>query len=164
MNVHEKERNKMLGLIPFMAKKNMERGGRRGNEMMSIFDMFNEPFFTDMQMPMMSGGGFKVDVKDNGGAYELIADLPNVKKENINLSYENGYLTVSAQTSSDVDEKDEAGKYIRRERHVGSMSRSFYIDNIDETKINAAFKDGTLTVELPKIAEEQPKSTKIEIK
>ena len=153
----------MLGLIPFMTKKNMERAN--SNPMTSLFDMFNEPFFTDMMTPMnMSMSSFKVDVKDNGNAYELIADLPNVKKENITLNYENNYLTVSANTSSNEDEKDDKGNYIRRERHVGSMSRSFYIDNIDETKISAEFKDGTLTVELPKIVEEPPKSTKIEIK
>ena len=146
-----------------MTKKNMDRANT--NPMASLFDMFNEPFFTDMMTPMnMNVSSFKVDVKDNGNAYELIADLPNVKKENITLNYENNYLTVSANTSSNEDEKDDKGNYIRRERHVGSMSRSFYIDNIDETKISAEFKDGTLTVELPKIVEEPPKSTKIEIK
>ncbi|MBR1859072.1 MAG: Hsp20/alpha crystallin family protein [Selenomonadaceae bacterium] len=152
----------MFGLVPF-ARRNMAKRGDDGFH--SLFDVFNEPFFNDFMTTASSmGSGFKVDVKDNGNAYELIADFPGMKKENINLSYENSYLTISAKTEDGTDEKDDNGNYIRRERHVGSMSRSFYIDNIDETKIDAEFKDGVLKVTLPKTVEEAPKPKQILIK
>ena len=152
----------MLGLVPFVSNKNLSKGNEGFR---SLFDMFNEPFFSEFMTPMSTNvSSFKVDVKDNGNSYELAADFPGLKKENIDLNYENNYLTISAKTEDGKDEKDDKGNYIRRERHVGSMSRSFYIENIDENKISAEFKDGVLKVDLPKIVKEAPKSTKIEIK
>lgn len=152
----------MLGLVPFVSNKNLSKGNEGFR---SLFDMFNEPFFSEFMAPMSTNvSSFKVDVKDNGDSYELVADFPGLKKENIDLNYENNYLTISAKTEDGKDEKDDKGNYIRRERHVGSMSRSFYIENIDENKIYAEFKDGVLKVDLPKIVKEAPKSTKIEIK
>ena len=152
----------MFGLVPFVSKKNIAKGN---DGFHSLFDMFNEPFFSDFMTPAsVNANSFKVDVKDNGNAYELIADFPGLKKENISLDYENNYLTISAKTEEGKEEQDDKGNYIRRERHVGSMSRSFYIDNIDEKKISAEFKEGILKVDLPKLTEETPKSTKIEIR
>ena len=154
--------NNMFGLVPFVSKKNLAKGD---DGFQSLFDMFNEPFFNNFMTPAnVNAGSFKVDVKDNGNAYELIADFPGLKKENISLDYENNYLTISAKTEDGKDEQDDKGNYIRRERHVGSMSRSFYIDNIDDQKISAEFKEGILKVNLPKLIEETSKSTKIEIK
>jgi len=153
----------MFGLVPFGQRKNL---ARKDDGFQSLFDVFNEPFFHDDFFAPMAGwgGSFKVDVKDNGSAYELTADLPGMKKEDIHLSYENSYLTISAQQKTEKDEKDTQGNYIRRERGMGSMSRSFYIDNIDENKIAAEFKDGVLTVDLPKAAVEVQKSKQISIK
>lgn len=153
----------MLSLVPFVSRKNLSKGN---DDFHSLFDMFNEPFFNDFMTPATAAmnSSFKVDVKDNGKNYELIADFPGLKKENISLNYENNYLTISAKTENGKDEQDDKGNYIRRERHFGSMSRSFYIDNVDESKISAEFKDGVLTIDLPKVVEEVPKSTKIEIK
>ena len=76
-----------------------------------------------------------------------------MKKEDIKLNYENSYLTIAAEKNEEKDEKDDKGNYIRRERSTGSVSRSFYIDNIDETKVKAEFKDGILKVSMPKAAE-----------
>jgi HSP20 family protein len=81
----------------------------------------------------------------------LSAELPGVKKEDISLSYDSGYLTIQASTGDNKEEKDSDGKYIRRERRSGSMSRSFYIDNIDEGQVKAEFKDGILNIRLPKV-------------
>ena len=91
-----------------------------------------------------------MDVKETDGAYELTAELPGMKKENISLSYENSYLTIEAKKEEQKDEKDDGGNYIRRERSTGSVSRSFYIDGIDESKVSAEFKDGVLKIDLPK--------------
>ena len=144
----------MFGLVPFGSNKGL---ARREDSFDRLFDMFNEPFFAGF-----SGGSFKVDVKDGGDHYELTADLPGMTKEDIALHYENGYLTIAASRSESNDEKDDAGNYIRRERHTGEVSRSFYIDGIDEANIHAEFKDGVLQVKLPKTAGE-PQRKQIEI-
>lgn len=147
----------MFGLVPFNNKKALARD----DGFSSLFDVFNEPFFNDFPMTT-TNGKFKVDVKDKGSEYELTAELPGVKKENIALNYNNGYLTISAQKNEETNEEKE--NYIRRERHVGSMSRSFYIDDIDETKISAEFNEGILKVDLPKATATVQKAKQIPIK
>ena len=152
----------MFGLVPFGSRKNL---AKNEDGFRSLFDLFNEPFFND-GFPALTNWGassFKVDVKDMGTAYELTADLPGMKKEDIALHYENNYLTISAGKDETHEEKDEKGNYIRRERSVGTMSRSFYIDNIDESKVSAEFKDGVLRIDLPKATEVQH-AKRIEIK
>ena len=153
----------MFGLVPFGQRKDL---ARRQDEFDQIFDIFREPFFHGAMAPLSNWSGmgsFKVDVKDNGDAYELTADLPGVAKENISLSYENSYLTMAANQSDAKDEKDDHGNYIRRERTMGSMSRSFYIDNIDEAKVHAEFRDGVLKVDMPKAKPEEVKAKEIRI-
>ena len=147
----------MFGLVPFNNSKALTRD----KDFQSLFDIFNEPFFNDFPMTTTSGK-FKVDVKDKGSEYELTAELAGVKKEDIALNYNNGYLTISAQKNVETNEEKE--NYIRRERHVGSMSRSFYIDDIDDTKISAEFKDGVLKVDLPKVTATVQQSKQIPIK
>ena len=140
----------MFGLVPFGARKDL---AKREDPFTQLFDVFNEPFFHSGLAPISSDWGtqsFRVDVKDNGDTYELTAELPGVKKEDIELSYENSYLTIKAKKEEHKDEKDDGGIYIRRERSTGSVSRSFYIDGIDETKAVAEFTDGVLKVDLPK--------------
>ena len=140
----------MFGLGPFSARKDL---AKREDPFSQIFDVFNEPFFHGGLEPFDSNWGpqsFRVDVKETDGAYELTAELPGMKKENIALSYENSYLTIEAKKEEQKDEKDDGGNYIRRERSTGSVSRSFYIDGIDESKVSAEFKDGVLKIDLPK--------------
>lgn len=152
----------MFGLVPFTHRKNL---ARRDDGFHSLFDLMSEPFFHDFMAPANWGNHtFKVDVKETDKAYELTADFPGMKKEDISLSYENSYLTIAAQQNEEKNEQDEKGNYIRRERHSGSMSRSFYIDGIDESKVTAEYKDGVLKVDLPKASAEVQKSTQIEIK
>ena len=142
----------MFGLVPFGSRNDL---AKREDTFDRLFDLFREPFFHGAMTPLREWGGmsaFKVDVKDNGDAYELTADLPGVKKEEISLSYENSYLTIATTREENKDEKDDKDSYIRRERSVGSTSRSFYIDDVDEGKVSAEFKDGVLKVTLPKAA------------
>ena len=150
----------MFGLVPFNTSKNLLSGR---DDFASLFDIFNEPFFNDFPMTSASNGKFKVDVKDNGADYELTAELPGMRKEDISLDYTNSYLTISAQRNDEKNESDDKGNYIRRERHFGSMSRSFYIDNIDESKIKAEFKDGILKVDLPKVTQQAQQVKQIAI-
>ena len=96
-------------------------------------------------------GGFKTDIKDTGDAYVLEADLPGVKKEDIKAEVKDGYLMITAAANSKTDEKDKTGKYIRRERYSGSMSRSFYVgDGVSQEDIKAKFENGVLTLDVPK--------------
>lgn len=109
-------------------------------------DLFNTPFFTRPESNMM-----KTDIKENETGYELTIDMPGVKKEDIKAELNDGYLTVSAESTTSKDEKDEKGKYICRERYSGSYSRSFYVgDAVTEEDIKAKFENGTLTLDVPK--------------
>jgi HSP20 family molecular chaperone IbpA len=94
----------------------------------------------------------KTDVKEMDDAYELEMDLPGFKKEEIQISLENGYMTINAVKGLDQDEKEKkTGKYIRRERYVGSCCRSFYVgEDITEEDIQAEFKHGILKLTIPK--------------
>lgn len=137
----------MFGLVPFNTRNDIMM---RDDEFSRLFDWMNRPLMSLFQDAGFSGSAFKVDVKDNDTNYELTAELPGVTKDDISLTYKDNYLTVATKQEHTKDEKDENGSYIRRERYSGSMSRSFYIDNIDETKLDAEFKDGVLRVILPK--------------
>lgn len=93
----------------------------------------------------------KTDVKETATGYELDIDLPGFKKDEISAHLEDGYLTVSAAKGVDKDEKDNEGRYIRRERYSGSMTRSFYVGNaLTEEDIKAKYEDGILSLSIPK--------------
>ena len=98
----------------------------------------------------------KTDVHEHDDKYELDIDLPGFKKDEIKLSLENGYLSVSAVKGLDKEEKDKKGKLIRQERYAGSMQRSFYIgDTIKQDDIKAKFEDGVLKLSIPKTEPEK---------
>lgn len=93
----------------------------------------------------------KTDVKEHENGYEVDIDLPGFKKDELNLDLTDGYLTISASKGLDKDEEDKKGKYIRKERYAGSMSRSFYVgDGITEDDIKAKYKNGILKLSIPK--------------
>ena len=93
----------------------------------------------------------RTDIKENDKGFTLSIDLPGYKKEDITAEIKDGYLSVSAKTSEENEEKDEDGVYIKRERTFGSCSRSFYIgEEIEETEVKAKFEDGILKVFVPK--------------
>ena len=98
-----------------------------------------------------AGNVMKTDVKETETGYEVDIDLPGFKKDEINAKLEDGYLTISAAKGLDKDEKDKKGKYIRKERYAGSMSRSFYVgEGIIEEDIKAKYEDGILRLVVPK--------------
>ena len=94
----------------------------------------------------------KTDIKETDDNYELIVDLPGFKKDEIKVSLEDGYLTIEAAKGLDEDEQEKkTGKYIRKERYAGSMSRSFYVgDAITEEDVHAKYEDGILKLSVPK--------------
>lgn len=100
------------------------------------------------------GGLMRTDVKEDEKGYEVHIDLPGFKKEDVLASLKDGYLTVEATRSS---ESDENSKFLRQERYVGQVSRSFYVgDLLTEEDIKARFENGVLKLTLPK-KEEVPK-------
>ena len=93
----------------------------------------------------------KTDVKETDTGYEVDIDLPGFKKDEINAQLDNGYLTISATKGLDKDEKDKKGKYIRKERYAGAMSRSFYVgEGVTQEDIKAKYEDGILRLSVPK--------------
>lgn len=137
----------MFGMVPY------RRNNRGLSKKEDYFDqLFNNFFNEDEAFPafdMFGSGSFRVDMKETDNAYMMEADLPGVPKEGINIEYNNSYLTISAKRDNQVEEKN--NDYIRRERSCGEYKRSFYVDNIDENKIDASYKDGVLKVILPKV-------------
>lgn len=122
-----------------------------------IFDsFFDDPFFNSNENKMM-----KTDIKENENSYEVLIDLPGFNKEDIKMHIDNGYLVVSAKTNNEIDDKDENGKFIRKERYYGECSRSFYVgEEVKEENIKASYKNGTLNIEIPKLEIEEKKSEK----
>ena len=93
----------------------------------------------------------KTDIREHDTGYELDVDLPGFKKDEINVEFENGYLTISATKGLDKDEQDKKGKYIRKERYAGAVQRSFYVgDAVTEEDVKAKFEDGILRLSIPK--------------
>ena len=126
----------------------------------SIFgeDLFDS-FFEDFARPTRNVARYnapaanvmRTDVKETDTGYELDVDLPGYKKENVQVELKDGCLTVTAKTAQSKDEKDENGRYIRRERYSGTCSRSFYVgEDIEQTDIKAKFEDGILKLSVPK--------------
>ncbi len=93
----------------------------------------------------------KTDVKEVDNGYELDIDLPGFQKDDIKARLTDGYLTITAARGENKEEKDKDGRYIRRERYSGSMSRSFYVGNaVKEEDIRARFENGILKLSVPK--------------
>ncbi len=94
----------------------------------------------------------KTDVQDHGDHYQVDIDLPGFKKDQLSLELKDGYLVISAAKGLDQEEKDEkTGKFVRRERYAGSMSRSFYVgDDVKQEDIKAKFENGVLQLTIPK--------------
>ena len=103
----------------------------------------------------------KTDVRETDSGYEVDIDLRGFKKDEINIQLDNGYLSISAAKGLDKDEQDKEGKYIRKERYAGSMSRSFYVGNaITQDDIKAKYESGILRLSVPKKAAEEIESAK----
>ncbi len=107
-----------------------------------INDFFGKPIFRK--------AGMETDIREKDGKYFIDINLPGFNKEDVKVSYENGYLTVEASKDTSKEEKNEKGNYIIKERYSGSLRRSIYIgEDINEDEINAAFVNGTLTLTIP---------------
>ena len=123
-------------------------------------DLFDDPFFEGWRNmdraaacdPNMSAGMMSTDVRETDKGYMVDIDMPGFKKDDISLDLQNGYLTVSAHRNSSHEDKDDNGRWLRRERYAGSCSRSFYVgEDVKDSDIHASYKDGTLCIQVPKM-------------
>ena len=104
----------------------------------------------------------RVDVTENDKAYTVKADIPGVKKEDINIRIDGNVVQIDAEAKSEKQTKGEGDKVLRSERYYGTISRTFSLaSDVDESAVQAKYADGVLTLELPKRA--APASRKIAI-
>ena len=103
-----------------------------------------------------------VDITEDDKEYLIKAELPEVKKDEVKVTVENGVLTISGERRFEKEEKDK--KYHRIERAYGSFTRSFSVpDDADDAKVGAEIKDGVLTVRLAKSEKARPKSIEVKV-
>lgn len=140
----------MYTMIPFRGRRDL--GRTISNSLMG--DSFFRSFF-DMS-DWMGSAGFRVDVKDKADHYLLEAELPGVNEDQIELTVDNDVLTITANART--EHKEEKDNYLYCERRVGRMERSFSLEGIQQDNISADYKNGVLTVKLPKNAPEPVKS------
>ena len=120
----------------------------------NLFDDWMDFSFPDIDKALYgkhAKNEMKTDVRETEDGFELDIDLPGFKKDEVTAQLDNGYLTIQASKGLDKEQKDKKGKYIRKERYAGSMSRSFYVgDAITEEDVHAKYEDGILKLSVPK--------------
>ncbi|BCU05432.1 Hsp20/alpha crystallin family protein [Allochromatium tepidum] len=134
-----------------------------------IEDMFDR-YTKAMGWPMSRGQELintgdwtpRVDISETDNEFMIKAEIPEVNKEDVKVSVDNGVLTIQGERKQEKEEKGK--KFHRVERYYGSFVRSFTLpDNIDATKIKASFKDGMLNLQIPKTGEARPKAIEVKV-
>ena len=137
----------MAGLVPFNRKNTGLM--RTGTGFDDFYDMLDD-FFTGTQLPgrNLLKDTFKIDIAEKEEEYQLEAELPGVKKDEISIDVEDEFLNISVNRS---EESNKNGKnYIHRERRATAMSRRIRLSGADLDKIKAKLEDGVLFVTIPK--------------
>ena len=147
----------MLGLVPMNRRKN--------DLLMSDFNNFDnmlDDFFDDRWWKKRGiiAETFRMDVQENENDYFVEAELPGVKKEEIEVKMDNGRLQISIEREESTD--DSKKNYIHRERKCSSLKRSIYLADADEQGIAAKLDNGVLSLTIPKKKAED-RSKKIDI-
>ncbi len=94
----------------------------------------------------------KLDISENGDTYQVSAEMPGVKKEDIKVSVEGNLVRISAEAKKESEEK-KGDQVLRSERYYGRLERAFTLDgDVDDTKVDAKYADGVLKLKLPKKA------------
>ncbi len=130
-----------------------------GGPFESIFRRFMAPMRFERGLDELD---IRVDVVEKDGTFKVRADLPGVKKENINVRIDGNRVQIDAETKDEKEFKGDGGKVLRSERYYGAVSRTFTLaQDVDDTKASAKYEDGVLTLELPKKAGSTSKSLAI---
>lgn len=137
------------------------RSNRFFNDLMA--DPFDN-FFGTMAAPSVktTPNLMRTDIRETDTGFELTIDLPGFDKEGVQAELKDGYLTVTAETKQESEDKDKKGTYVRQERFTGKCSRTFYVgDDIEEDDIKAKFDNGTLQIDVPKkVAKPEPETSR----
>lgn len=103
-----------------------------------------------------------VDISETAGEYVIQAELPEVKKDDVKVTLEEGVLTIQGQRRQEKDEK--TTKYHRIERSYGTFVRSFSLpDQVNESGVKAEFKDGVLNLHIPKSEKAKPRAIEVKV-
>src|SRR5690554_6773714 len=125
----------------------------------SLYNLFDD-FFNDFPA-WTKGGDMKIDVRETDKEYVIDAELPGLKKENINIDVEESQRIISACQQEESDEQEQ--NFIHKERMFSSQRRAIYLPGIDEDKISAKYVDGILSITVPKKnADKEKKQIKIQ--
>ncbi|MCI8461053.1 MAG: Hsp20/alpha crystallin family protein, partial [Bacilli bacterium] len=122
--------------------------------------IFGDSFFKKENNKLM-----RTDIRETEEGYIIDVDLPGYNKEDIKIDVTDGYLTINAKMNQENNDENK-GNYVRRERFYGECSRSFYVgETVEAEDIKAAFRNGILSLEIPKIDESKklPEKKYIEI-
>jgi HSP20 family protein len=119
-----------------------------------FFEDFSRNLFNDFKSNLI-----KTDIHETDNEYLVEAELPGIPKENIQVTYEDGVLTISGQQQIDIVDEDKKGKLIRSERSSTSLRRQYLLENVKEDEIKASYSDGILKVTLPKDSNKEIKKS-----
>ena len=119
-----------------------------------FFEDFSRNLFNDFKSNLI-----KTDIHETDNEYLVEAELPGIPKENIQVTYEDGVLTISGQQQIDTVDEDKTGKLIRSERSSTSLRRQYLLENVKEDEIKASYSDGILKVTLPKDSNKEIKKS-----
>lgn len=145
----------MTGLIPFTRSSLL-------NNFSDVNDLFNQFFNTSLMVPVQDSR-LKCDIKELDDRFVLDVDLPGVKKEEIEVALDNGFLTIAVKKEEGKEDQDNDYRYIVKERRVEGCQRSFRVnERVTKDDIKAKFEDGVLTLTIDK-KKEEPKDTKINV-
>ena len=156
---------KLKSLLPWRERTDLEQHPFYGlqRDINRMFDDFWKDF--DFPVTVRNGYHFKpdVDIVENDDAYVITAELPGLKPEDVHLTVTDGILNIKGEKKQEVEEKKE--NFYRMERSYGTFARVIPLpaDTIVEDKIAATFKDGILTVTIPKVPEAQVEAKEIAI-
>ena len=120
----------------------------------NFFEDFRRNLFNDLKSNLI-----KTDIHETDNEYLVEAELPGIPKENIQVTYEDGVLTISGQQQIDTVDEDKKGKLIRSERSSTSLRRQYLLENVKEDEIKASYSDGILKVTLPKDSNKEIKKS-----
>ena len=154
-----------MKLVPWKAR---ETGLDLFEDLEDIQREMNRLFDVGFRRPLKAGNGGTlwapaVDIVDDKDQIKVKADLPGMKKDEIEVNFENDILTIKGEKKEEkeIKEKD----CIRSERYYGAFQRSFSLpSSVDASKVNASYKDGVLEIILPKKEGAKPKQIKVDIK
>ena len=121
-----------------------------GDSFDSALRRFFSPATFENEQPQLK---MRIDVAENERAYTVKADIPGVKKEDINVRVDGNVVSIDAQAKTEKETRGEGDKVLRSERHFGTISRSFSLaQDVDASRVQAKYADGVLTLDLPKAA------------